>query len=112
MLIPFVRMAIGEIGNLIIAKDVFGEPIGFMGVENSKIEMLFIGPDYFNMGIGKVLVDYAINEYGAKLVDVNEQNSQAHGFYQHIGFRVYDRSETDEQGNPFPILHMKLDRMY
>ena len=42
-----------------------------------------------------------------KYVDVNEQNPQAVGFYNHMGFKVFKKSELDEQGNPFPILHMK-----
>lgn len=41
-------------------------------------------------------------------MDVNEQNPQAVGFYKHMGFDTFKRSEFDEQGNPFPILHMKL----
>ena len=30
------------------------------------------------------------------------------GFYEHYGFEVFDRSETDGMGDPFPILHMRL----
>jgi len=41
-------------------------------------------------------------------VDVNEQNPQAEGFYKHIGFEVFEHNKFDEQGNPFPILKMKL----
>ena len=41
-------------------------------------------------------------------MDVNEQNEQAVGFYEHYGFEVFDRSETDGMGDPFPILHMRL----
>jgi putative acetyltransferase len=39
---------------------------------------------------------------------VNEQNPQAKGFYEHMGFQVYKRTDTDEQGNPYPILYMRL----
>ena len=41
-------------------------------------------------------------------VDVNEQNPQALGFYQHYGFEVIDRSPLDGSGKPYPILHMAL----
>lgn len=41
---------------------------------------------------------------------VNEQNPNAKEFYEHLGFEVYRRSEIDEQGNPYPILYMKLDK--
>ena len=38
---------------------------------------------------------------------VNEQNPNAKGFYEHLGFTVYKRTELDEQGNPYPLLYMK-----
>ena len=41
-------------------------------------------------------------------VDVNEQNPKAAGFYRRMGFEEYRRDETDDQGNPFPILRMRL----
>ena len=70
--------------------------------------MLFVSPDYFGKGIGKLLVHTAIKDYHINYVDVNEQNPQAEGFYRHIGFQTFERTEIDEQGNPFPILKMKL----
>lgn len=39
---------------------------------------------------------------------VNEQNPQAKGFYEHMGFRVYKRIDLDEQGNPYPLLYIGL----
>jgi putative acetyltransferase len=41
-------------------------------------------------------------------VDVNEQNEAATRFYEACGFVVTGRSELDEQGRPYPLLHMKL----
>ncbi len=29
-------------------------------------------------------------------------------FYEHMEFKVYERSEIDEQGKPYPILFIKL----
>ena len=80
----------------------------FMGIHDSKIEMLFVSNDSRGNGIGKKLVEYAIEVLNVNYVDVNEQNPQAVGFYEHMGFQVFKKSEFDEQGNPFPILHMKL----
>ena len=54
-------------------------------------------------------IQIAIQDYGANEVCVNEQNPQAKGFYEHLGFHVYKRSEYDEQGNPYPLVYMKLD---
>ncbi|QDT92472.1 acetyltransferase [Gimesia algae] len=82
--------------------------IGFVGVESPKIEALFIDPAWRGYGIGRQLVKYAIDDLGAELVDVNEQNGQALGFYQHLGFEVAHRSDLDGFGKPFPLLHLKL----
>ena len=79
-----------------------------MGIENENLEMLFISNDERGKGLGKSLIQKAINEYGVKYLAVNEQNPQAKGFYEHMGFKVYKRSELDEQGNPYPILYMSL----
>ncbi len=85
-----------------------GNITAFLGVQDYKIEMLFIDASERGKGLGTTLVNYAIKNLAVKEVDVNEQNLQAIGFYQHMGFSVSNRSETDAQGNPFPILHMKL----
>ena len=79
-----------------------------MGVENRKIEMLFIKTNQQKKGFGKKLIEFGIKHYNICEVNVNEQNPIARSFYEHMGFEVYKRSETDEQGNPYPILYMKL----
>ena len=70
-----------------------------MGIDGRKLEMLFVAPEERGRGLRKLL-EYGITEYGVKELTVNEQNPQAKGFYEHMGFRVRDRSEIDEQGNP------------
>jgi len=82
--------------------------LGFMGVSDNNLEMLFIHPNNRGMGIGRKLLDYAISELQVQKVDVNEQNEQAIGFYSKYGFDVVGRSELDASGKPYPILHMKL----
>ncbi|WP_418627227.1 GNAT family N-acetyltransferase [Anaerosinus sp.] len=76
--------------------------------EKEKVEMLFLHPDFFRHGIGTELVNYAIHKCKVTHVDVNEQNRRAYEFYLSVGFKVESRSELDEQGNPFSILHLKL----
>ena len=50
-----------------------------------------------------------IKNYSINKLAVNEQNPLAKGFYEHMGFEVYKRTEADEQGNPYPLLYMKRD---
>lgn len=84
--------------------------IGFLGVANQNIEMLFIHPEHRGKRIGKTLLEYAINHLGVLKVDVNEQNGQAEGFYKHCGFETIGRSELDATGKPYPILHMEIKK--
>lgn len=85
-----------------------GVLVGFMGVAEGNLEMLFIDNDCRGAGIGKRLVEYAIAHLKVTKVDVNEQNAQAVGFYKHIGFRLLSRSELDGEGKEYPLLHMQL----
>lgn len=82
--------------------------LGFLGLSDDKVEMLFIRPAARGRGIGRRLMHFAIHEKSIRLVDVNEQNPQAVGFYEHLGFRVISRSPVDGQGRPFPLLHLEL----
>lgn len=80
-----------------------------MGINDHFLEMLFISAGYRGKGIGKQLLEYGITNYAVNKLDVNEQNPLAKGFYEHMGFTVYQRSELDGQGNHYPILHMQKD---
>ncbi|MAX69727.1 MAG: GNAT family N-acetyltransferase [Flavobacteriaceae bacterium] len=84
--------------------------IGFSGVAEHNLEMLFIHPDYRGKGIGKLLLNYSIENLGVFKVDVNEQNGQALDFYKYSGFEIVGRSELDSSGKPYPILHMELNK--
>ncbi|MEE3439737.1 MULTISPECIES: GNAT family N-acetyltransferase [Ruminococcus] len=104
----YVPMAISGVKHLIVAEDDIGEIVGFIGVESRKIEMLFISPLCRGKGIGKSLVKFGVENYNVNEVTVNQQNPQAVGFYEHLGFKTYKRTELDEEGNPYPLLYMKL----
>lgn len=84
-----------------------GRLVGFIGVAENNIEMLFVHNDYRYKGVGKRLVMYAIEKLQVCKVDVNEQNIQAIGFYRHMGFSVITRSDLDAEGKTYPILHMR-----
>jgi putative acetyltransferase len=72
------------------------------------MEMLFLVPKSRGKGIGRMLLEFAVAELGVNKVDVNEQNSAAVGFYEHMGFKAVGRSPVDGEGKPFPLLHMEL----
>ena len=104
----YVPQAIGEIEQLVVTVNEKNVPVAFMGTEKEKLEMLFVDPIERGKGIGKHLVQCGIENFSINEVTVNEQNSQAIGFYEHMGFRTYKRTDTDEQGMPYPLLYMRL----
>ncbi|MHA7662982.1 GNAT family N-acetyltransferase [Mycolicibacterium sp. HS_4_1] len=86
--------------------DSDGVPVGFAGVAGGSLEMLFIDQQHRGRGVGSVLLADAVAKSPGLVVDVNEQNPQAVGFYHRHGFVTLSRSETDGDGRPFPILHL------
>lgn len=106
----YVPQAIKEVKHLIIMENENNVPIAFMGMNNSKLEMLFVKNSERGKGLGKQLLSYGIEKYNVNELAVNEQNPNAKAFYEHLGFKVYKREELDEQGNPYPILYMKIDK--
>ena len=102
----YVPEALRNVEHLIIAEEE--EPVAFMGIENGSLEMLFIAASERGKGIGKRLIQYGFDNFHVNKVAVNEQNPQAIGFYAHMGFHTYKRTDHDEQGNPYPLLYMCL----
>lgn len=103
----YVPQALQGVEHLIIAQEKTGKVTGFMGTENGRLEMLFLSPDQRGKGTGKQMLRYAVEQYGIEEVTVNEQNPAAVGFYRHLGFETYKRTDCDEEGNPYPLLYMK-----
>lgn len=99
-----------DLVSLTCVRDVNDDILGFMGVSGQSLEMIFLDPRAMGKGIGKILLRYAIDNLGVTKVDVNEQNHGAFKFYEHFGFKTVSRSELDETGKPYPILHMQLTK--
>lgn len=104
----YVPQALEDLSHLIVAEDENKRPVAFMGIEEQKLEMLFVLSEERGKGLGKKLIQYGIEKYSINELAVNEHNPLAKGFYEHMGFHVYKRTEHDEQGNPYPLLYMKL----
>lgn len=105
---PLVRAGLPNVAHLACVRDERGDVAGFIGVNDAKVDMLFVAPTAMGQGIGRQLLTHAIAAFGAETLDVNEQNPQAVGFYLRMGFEVVGRSELDDFGKPYPLLHMRL----
>lgn len=93
-----------------LAVDADNYPMAFMFIDNGHMEALFIDPAYRGKGIGAMLVRHGLSRHPDMTTDVNEQNQQALGFYEKMGFVRTGRSALDGQGRPYPIIHLKYGR--
>ena len=68
----YVPQAIKDVSILVIAENKNGNPVGFMGVDDKRLEMLFVLDKYRGQGIGKQLLQYGIENYSINELTVNE----------------------------------------
>ena len=105
---PHVRNYLrAESSDLWVVCNDAGTIMGFMGLSGSKMDALFLAPEFHGRGAGRLLVRHAQSLRGQLTVDVNEQNEGARRFYEACGFIVEGRSALDEQGRPYPLLHLR-----
>lgn len=112
-LAPEDRVALGELvrdllptSALWLAVDGDDRPLAFMLIVGSHMEALFVDPAHHGMGIGAALVRHGLTLHPHLTTDVNEQNGQAVGFYEHLGFHRTGRSALDGQDRPYPLIHL------
>lgn len=110
-LLPLVRdyLASGNANEIWVLESGPGTVLGFLGMSGAKIEAMFLAPEYLRRGLGRRMVRHARALRGDLTVDVNEQNTGACRFYEACGFKVTGRSELDDGGRPFPLLHLRLE---
>lgn len=105
---PQVRDYLANPAEMWVACDDAGAVMGFMGMSGSKMDSLFLAPEHQRQGVGRRLIRHAQSLHGELTVDLNEQNTPARAFYEACGFVVTGRSELDDQGRPYPLVHMRL----
>ncbi|AXS47494.1 acetyltransferase [Klebsiella pneumoniae] len=93
-----------------VAVNTEDQPIAFMLLTGDHMDALFVDPDVRSCGVGKLLIEHALSLTPKLTTNVNEQNEQAVGFYQKMGFRVTGRSETDDLGQPYPLLNLMYEQ--
>ena len=82
-------------------------PVGFLVMDGDMIDALFVDPAAHGRGFGTALVDHALTLAPNALVDASEQATNALPFYEARGFVRVGRSETDPQGRPYPLVHLR-----
>ncbi|KKW91044.1 MULTISPECIES: acetyltransferase [Sphingobium] len=90
-----------------LATDPDDRAIGFMLIDGTHMDALFIDPDWHGQGVGRRLVEHALSLHPTLTTDVNEQNRRAMAFYEAMNFARTGRSDRDGQGRPYPLIHLR-----
>jgi putative acetyltransferase len=91
---------------LIVAEDE-GRVAGFLVLDGDMIDALFVDPAVHGRGIGSALLAHALALHPQARVDASEAADNALPFYLARGFAVVGRSDTDGQGRPYPLVHLR-----
>jgi putative acetyltransferase len=113
-LAPQDRLALDELvcaflpqAALWLAVDEQDHALAFVLIDDGHMEALFVDPAVRGRGLGAALVRHGLGLHPRMTTDVNEQNGQAIGFYQRMGFVPVGRSPIDGQGRPYPLIHLE-----
>lgn len=67
--------------------EVGGSVVGFIALIENEIGGLFLDPRFHGQGLGRALVDKAVDEKGHLKVEVFKENRIGRRFYDAYGFR-------------------------
>ena len=95
--------------SLWVLVDATDRPMAFSAVTGSNMDALFVAREARGQGLGSRLVRHALSLTSKLSTQVNEQNSQAMGFYLKLGFKPVGRNAFDDSGRPYPIVHLLRD---
>lgn len=86
-----------------------GEAIGFISMLGSFVGGIFIAPTHQGRGIGRTLIEHALELKGELTLEVYTENEQAVRFYASLGFKELSRRDVDDAGYPYQnaALHLK-----
>lgn len=80
--------------------------IGFSGINETELVMLFLDPDFIGKGYGSRILLWLMENKKINRIDVNTQNEKAKIFYLKHGFKIFSEDEIDGFGKPYPITHL------
>ena len=80
-------------------------PIGFIALIGDEIGGLFLEPSLHGRGLGKTMVDHAVDIKGPLRVEVFERNAIGRRFYERYGFVEVGQYRHEASGE----MTLKLD---
>lgn len=83
-----------------------GQVVGFISLLGQTVGGFFADPEMQGKGVGRSLMDHAVQLRGPLNVEVFEQNEIGRRFYSRYGFVPVSKSCHDETG--LTLIHMEL----
>lgn len=77
---------------------------GFIQMNQQELCKLYVEPFFQSSGIGKILIEYAINEFHANLLWALEKNERAIAFYKKHGFQLSGEKKFEEDTTEYLLL--------
>ncbi|MET9921515.1 GNAT family N-acetyltransferase [Streptomyces sp. NPDC059605] len=99
VVLPGTTVWIAEAGT----GDGAGEPLGFVSVDGTELEHLYLRPDARRRGVGSLLLDRARRSSAGELtLYVFRRNTDARAFYERHGFTAiaFDDGSRNEEREP------------
>lgn len=96
---PYMRDALLPSMDVWIAEQA-DVPVGFVGVRDRHVELLYIEQDHQHRGIGSLLLEHV----HATSVEVYQDNVVGVSFYQRCGFAQTALHTSDAIGRPYPMV--------
>ncbi|MBE9242786.1 GNAT family N-acetyltransferase [Synechocystis salina] len=81
-----------------------GEVVGFISLLGQTVGGFFVDPEMQDKGVGRSLMDHAVQLRGALNVEVFEQNEIGRRFYSRYGFVPVSSSHHNATGQPLILM--------
>ena len=74
--------------------------LGFIALMGNEVGGIFVDPSAQRNGIGKALMDFAVDRHGNLFLDVFKSNWLGRSFYEKYGFSIKHEHIHEETGQP------------
>lgn len=83
--------------------------VGFVGVDDMYVSWLYVDPDYYRRGIGRLLLRFAVELIGSGAWTIClAENTRARHLYESEGFQVSDAFAAKNAGYPCNCVRLTL----
>ncbi len=84
--------------SLIKVAEIESDIVGFIGMNETKIEGLFVNSNFQSRGIGHSLIEWAKTRNEVLMLNVYQKNQRALEFYLKEGFVIHEQLIDEETG--------------